>query len=65
MNNAKRVTVWEPIDIQAMCEEESEIPKLKVAAYARVSTEQDEQQSSNISVVIRPGNLSVSTPTKV
>lgn len=46
MNNAKRVTVWEPIDIQAMCEEESEIPKLKVAAYARVSTEQDEQQSS-------------------
>ncbi|WP_455391069.1 recombinase family protein, partial [Frisingicoccus sp.] len=29
-----------------MCEEESEIPKLKVAAYARVSTEQDEQQSS-------------------
>ena len=46
MNNAKRVTVWEPIDIQAMREEESEIPKLKVAAYARVSTEQDEQQSS-------------------
>ena len=46
MNNAKRVTVWEPVDIQAMCEEESEIPKLKVAAYARVSTEQDEQQSS-------------------
>lgn len=46
MNNAKRVTVWEPIDIQAMCEEESEIPKLKVAAYARVSTEQDEQQFS-------------------
>ena len=44
MNNAKRVTVWKPIDIQAMCE--SEIPKLKVAAYARVSTEQDEQQSS-------------------
>lgn len=46
MNNEKRVTVLEPINIKALYTQESETPKLKVAAYARVSTEQDEQQSS-------------------
>lgn len=46
MNNEKRVTVLEPINIKALYTQKSETPKLKVAAYARVSTEQDEQQSS-------------------
>ena len=38
--------ILEPINIKALYTQESETPKLKVAAYARVSTEQDEQQSS-------------------
>ena len=53
MNNEKRVTILEPINIKALYTQESETPKLKVAAYARVSTEQDEQQSSYES----PGRL--------
>ena len=46
MNRERKITIIEPvrqkIEITA-----TEIPeKLRVAAYARVSTEQDEQQSS-------------------
>ena len=40
------VTVIEPIISQTLTDCQWERPKLKVAAYARVSTEQDEQQSS-------------------
>ena len=40
------VTVIEPVINQTLPAYEQEQPKLKVAAYARVSTEQDEQQSS-------------------
>ena len=44
--NDKHVTVLEPINIQPLHTGILENPKRKVAAYARVSTEQDEQQSS-------------------
>ena len=46
MSTEKRVTVLEPISSQVVYDNTTEAPKLKVAAYARVSTEQDEQQSS-------------------
>lgn len=46
MSTKKRVTVLEPISSQVIYDNTTEAPKLKVAAYARVSTEQDEQQSS-------------------
>lgn len=46
MSTVKRVTVLEPISSQVVYDNTTEAPKLKVAAYARVSTEQDEQQSS-------------------
>ena len=46
MSTVKRVTVLEPISSQVIYDNTTEVPKLKVAAYARVSTEQDEQQSS-------------------
>ena len=46
MNQTKRVTVLDPIVKNIIYENPLEIPKKKVAAYARVSTEQDEQQSS-------------------
>lgn len=41
-----KVTVIEPIHQQIQAEEGFTAQKLKVAAYARVSTEQDEQQNS-------------------
>jgi predicted site-specific integrase-resolvase len=46
MTTEKRVTILEPISSQVIYDNTTEAPKLKVAAYARVSTEQDEQQSS-------------------
>ena len=46
MSTTKRVTILEPISSQVIYDNTTEAPKLKVAAYARVSTEQDEQQSS-------------------
>ena len=46
MSTVKRVTVLEPISSQVVYDNTTEAPKLKVAAYARVSTEQDEQHSS-------------------
>lgn len=46
MSTEKRVTILEPISSQVIYDNTTEAPKLKVAAYARVSTEQDEQQSS-------------------
>ena len=46
MSTKKRVTVLEPISSQIIYDNTTEAPKLRVAAYARVSTEQDEQQSS-------------------
>ena len=46
MSTVKRVTVLEPISSQVIYDNTTEAPKLRVAAYARVSTEQDEQQSS-------------------
>lgn len=45
MNNAKRITVIEPINT-VMYNPEYETPKKKVAAYARVSTELEEQENS-------------------
>ena len=46
MNQTKRITVLDPIVTNIIYENPLEIPKKEVAAYARVSTEQDEQQSS-------------------
>ena len=46
MERTPTVTIIEPIINQTLPAYEQEQPKLKVAAYARVSTEQDEQQSS-------------------
>lgn len=46
MKQTKHVTVLEPIAKTVLYENLIERPKEKVAAYARVSTEQDEQQSS-------------------
>ena len=46
MSTVKRVTVLEPISSQVVYDNTTEAPTLRVAAYARVSTEQDEQQSS-------------------
>lgn len=46
MNPDRKITVIEPIKKQISDASDSTIPKLKVAAYARVSTEMDEQQSS-------------------
>lgn len=46
MSNTPTVTVIEPTVNQPLPAGDWERPKLKVAAYARVSTEQDEQQSS-------------------
>ena len=41
-----KVTIIEPIITQVQAEESLTPQKLRVAAYARVSTEQDEQESS-------------------
>ncbi|MFQ7738365.1 MAG: recombinase family protein, partial [Emergencia timonensis] len=46
VSNTPTVTVIEPTVNQPLPAGDWERPKLKVAAYARVSTEQDEQQSS-------------------
>lgn len=46
MPNERRVTVIEPIAVQLQAEMPNAVAKLRVAAYARVSTEQDEQQNS-------------------
>ncbi len=46
MSAKKQVTFIEPIKKQKTDSSEPEKQKLKVAAYARVSTEQDEQQNS-------------------
>ena len=46
MNDNRKVTVIEPVVVQK-AQTDSDTPrKLRVAAYARVSTEQDEQQNS-------------------
>ena len=44
--NRPKVTVIEPVTKQLEESMRTEQPKQKVAAYARVSTEQDEQQNS-------------------
>ena len=46
MNKERKITRIEPIKQQAEFDNQSSAIKLRVAAYARVSTEQDEQQSS-------------------
>ena len=46
MSTVKRVTVLEPISSQVVYDNTTEAPKLKVAAYARVSTDSDEQFTS-------------------
>ena len=46
MNTDRKVTIIEPIQQKIVVAETVAPEKLRVAAYARVSTEQDEQQSS-------------------
>ena len=46
MNTQRKVTIIEPIQQKIVAAETAAPEKLRVAAYARVSTEQDEQQSS-------------------
>ena len=46
MNTERKVTIIEPIQQKIVAAETAAPEKLRVAAYARVSTEQDEQQSS-------------------
>ena len=46
MNDEKKVTIIEPVAVQSSETDITMSHKLRVAAYARVSTEQDEQQSS-------------------
>ena len=46
MSTERKVTIIEPIQQQVTATETCAPQKLRVAAYARVSTEQDEQQSS-------------------
>ena len=46
MSTERKVTIIEPISQKVDAESTTAPDKLRVAAYARVSTEQDEQQSS-------------------
>lgn len=46
MNQAKRITVYEPTITNVVYNNPLAVRKPRVAAYARVSTEQEEQQSS-------------------
>ena len=46
MSEEKRVKIIEPVAIQSLQSDTAFSRKLRVAAYARVSTEQDEQQNS-------------------
>ena len=46
MTTERKVTVIEPIAVRLEADKTIPTQKLRVAAYARVSTEQDEQQSS-------------------
>ena len=46
MNTERKVTIIEPIQQKIVAAEAAAPEKLRVAAYARVSTEQDEHQSS-------------------
>ena len=46
MNSVRKITVIEPVAQQVQKEENLFPQRLRVAAYARVSTEQDEQESS-------------------
>lgn len=46
MSTERKVTIIEPISQKVDAESTTVPDKLRVAAYARVSTEQDEQQSS-------------------
>ena len=46
MNNERKVTIIEPTTSRTLSPDSKKTIKLRVAAYARVSTEQDEQQSS-------------------
>ena len=41
-----KITIIEPIEPRTISEAEETVKKKRVAAYARVSTEQEEQQSS-------------------
>lgn len=46
MNDIRKITVIEPTHLTEDAGEQETLRKIRVAAYARVSTEQDEQQSS-------------------
>ena len=46
MSNGKKVRVIEPVAVLGEQSDAPVVKKLRVAAYARVSTEQDEQQNS-------------------